>query len=100
LTALARSDCAGPVNIGNPDEVSVLHIAELIRDLAGSESPIHFLPAGEDDPQRRCPDITVAREQLGWRPRISYRDGLEVTVNWFRERVTDGTATSAALQGS
>jgi nucleoside-diphosphate-sugar epimerase len=100
LIALARSDYPGPVNVGNPKEVSVLHIAELIRDLAGSDAPIHFLPAVEDDPQRRCPDITVAREQLGWRPVVSYRAGLEVTVNWFRAQRRGHTATPAALQGS
>nr|WP_245233981.1 NAD-dependent epimerase/dehydratase family protein [Mycobacterium sp. PS03-16] len=84
LLALARSGCAGPVNIGNPHEVTVLHIAELIRDLAGGASDIAFLPAVEDDPQRRCPDITVAREELGWQPRMAYRDGLARTVEWFR----------------
>jgi nucleoside-diphosphate-sugar epimerase len=100
LVALARSDCAGPANVGNPVELSVLHIAELIRNLAGSESPIHFLPAAEDDPQRRCPDITLARDHLGWQPRVSYRAGLEVTVDWFRAQLREATATSAALQGS
>jgi dTDP-glucose 4,6-dehydratase len=76
LVALAQSDCAGPVNVGNPDEVSVLHIAELIRDL------------------------TVARDQLGWRPRIGYRAGLELTLAWFRAQLPVDTATSPALQGS
>jgi dTDP-glucose 4,6-dehydratase len=100
LVALARSDCQGPVNVGNPDELSVLHIAELIRDLADSDSPIHFLPAAEDDPQRRCPDITLAREALGWRPSVSYRAGLEITVQWFRSQQREDTATSPVLQGS
>jgi nucleoside-diphosphate-sugar epimerase len=99
LIALARSDYAGPVNIGNPTELSVLHIAELIRDLADSESPIHFLPAAEDDPQRRCPDIAVARDRLGWEPAVSYREGLAVTVNWFREHARDQAATSVVAQG-
>jgi nucleoside-diphosphate-sugar epimerase len=100
LIALGRSDHAGPVNVGNPDELSVLHIAELIRDFADSQSPIHFLPGVEDDPQRRCPDITVAREQLGWQPGVSYRAGLEVTVDWFRAQRHADASTSAALQGS
>ncbi|MDA4108995.1 UDP-glucuronic acid decarboxylase family protein [Mycolicibacterium holsaticum] len=99
LVALATSGCAGPVNIGNPDEVTVLHIAELIRALVGSDSPIHFLPPGEDDPQRRCPDITRARELLGWQPRVRYADGLAVTVEWFRAQLGAPVA-SAALQGS
>jgi nucleoside-diphosphate-sugar epimerase len=100
LIALGKSDCAGPVNIGNPHELSVLHIAELIRDLAGTSSPIHFLPANEDDPQRRCPDITLARDRLGWQPRVPYREGLAVTVEWFRAALDTSMATSVALQGS
>jgi dTDP-glucose 4,6-dehydratase len=98
LVALARSDCAGPVNIGNPDELTVLHIAELVRDLTGGDSPIHFLPAVEDDPQRRCPDITLARELLGWQPRVPYQEGLARTVEWFRARLAD--PATAALQRS
>jgi dTDP-glucose 4,6-dehydratase len=100
LIALALSDCAGPVNIGNPTELSVLHIAELIRNLAGSDSPIHYLPGAEDDPQRRCPDITLARERLGWRPFVSYQAGLAATVEWFRSQLRDRTTTSDVLQGS
>ncbi|MFG1930478.1 UDP-glucuronic acid decarboxylase family protein [Mycobacterium sp. NPDC048908] len=100
LVALARSDYPGPVNVGNPHELSVLHIAELIRDLADSQSEIHFLPAAEDDPQRRCPDITVAREQLQWRPLVDYRTGLELTVKWFRAQRGTEMSTSAALQRS
>jgi nucleoside-diphosphate-sugar epimerase len=99
LIALAQSDCAGPVNVGNPAELSVLHIAELIRDLAGSESAIHFLPAAEDDPQRRCPDIALARDQLGWQPQVSYLAGLEATVEWFRTQRRAESPISVALQG-
>lgn len=95
LVALAGSDCAGPVNIGNPVELMVLHVAELIRDLVGSASEIEFRPAPEDDPQRRCPDITLARELLGWSPRVSYTDGLCATVDWFRNQ-----SVAVALQGN
>jgi dTDP-glucose 4,6-dehydratase len=84
LIALACSDFAGPVNIGNPDELTVLRIAELIRDLAGSTSPIEFVAAVTDDPRRRCPDITLARERLGWAPTVGHADGLAYTVDWFR----------------
>ncbi|HEX2284766.1 MAG TPA: NAD-dependent epimerase/dehydratase family protein [Mycobacterium sp.] len=100
LVALAKSDCAGPINVGNPEELTVLRIAELIRDLAGTASPIHFQPAAQDDPQRRCPDITLAREQLGWRPRVRYQDGLSATLEWFRAHSTEQSATFAALHGS
>ena len=80
LLSLAVSDFEGPVNIGNPEELTVLRIAELIRDLAGSDSPIEFTPAVTDDPRRRCPDITRAQDRLGWAPVISYTKGLAATV--------------------
>jgi dTDP-glucose 4,6-dehydratase len=99
LIALGRSDCTGPVNIGNPAELSVLHIAELIRDLAGSDSAIHFVAAAEDDPQRRCPDITLAREQLGWQPHIDLDDGLRRTIAWFAEQQGGRTPATAGTAG-
>jgi dTDP-glucose 4,6-dehydratase len=85
LIALAHSAVSGPVNIGNPAEVTVLAVAELIRDLAGSKSSIEFAPVPADDPRRRCPDITVARQQLGWQPQVDYHAGLATTLHWFRE---------------
>jgi dTDP-glucose 4,6-dehydratase len=87
LLALATSDCAGPVNIGNPDELTVQRIAELVRDLAGSDSPIRYLPATQDDPQRRCPDIGWVRDRLGWQPQVPYTDGLAKTIEWFRAQL-------------
>jgi dTDP-glucose 4,6-dehydratase len=87
LLALARSDCAGPVNIGNPDELTVQRIAELIRDLARSDSPIRYLPPKQDDPQRRCPDIGWARDRLGWQPRVPSTEGLAQTIEWFRAQL-------------
>lgn len=93
LVALARSDFSGPVNIGNSTELTVLAAAELIRDLAGSASTILFTPPATDDPQRRCPDITLARERLKWQPRVDHRTGLKTTVEWFR-------ATAGAAGGS
>ena len=90
LIALAGTDFSGPVNIGNPDELTVLRIAEVIRDLAGSDSPIEHVVAAPDDPQRRCPDISLARQRLDWQARVSYRDGLARTVEWFRVRLVPG----------
>lgn len=90
LIALAHNDFSGPVNIGNPEELTVLRIAELIRELAGSASEITFVPAVTDDPQRRCPDITLARERLGWKPTVGCRDGLAATLDWFRESKDSG----------
>ena len=84
LVILAASDITGPVNVGNPTELTVLRVAEIIRDHAASTSPVHYVPAAQDDPQRRCPDITWVREELGWVPMVQPEDGLAETVAWFR----------------
>jgi dTDP-glucose 4,6-dehydratase len=76
VLALLRSDLAGPVNIGNPHETSVLHLAETIRSLTGSSSEIVFIDRPVDDPTVRQPDIALARAELGWEPRIGFEDGL------------------------
>ncbi|MEA5361017.1 UDP-glucuronic acid decarboxylase family protein [Amycolatopsis sp., V23-08] len=84
LLALARSAHPGPVNLGNPHELTVRQVAERIRALTGSASPIEFVDAMTDDPQRRCPDISLARDVLGWEPKIGADDGLRRTAVWFR----------------
>lgn len=76
-----------PVNIGNPVEYSVRDVAELILEISGSRSDIVYKPLPQDDPKQRCPDITRAREALGWEPRTPAREGLEATINWFAGRV-------------
>ena len=73
----------GPVNLGNPNEISILDLARLIIDLTGSRSRIVFKPLPQDDPRRRCPDITLAREKLGWKPKIDLMTGLKKTVEYF-----------------
>ncbi len=80
---LMRSTETRPVNIGSPHEMSVREIAEMIIEISGSESELIFEPLPEDDPKRRCPDITRARETLGWEPRTPVREGLKRTVSWF-----------------
>lgn len=82
---LLRSGEADPVNIGNPHEVSVLHLAETIRELCGSSSEIVFVPRPVDDPSIRQPDITRARQTLGWEPQVGFHDGLRRTVAWFAD---------------
>jgi nucleoside-diphosphate-sugar epimerase len=89
LYRLALSDVDGPVNIGNPDERPVRELAELIVELTGSASPIEFVPRPPDDPSRRRPDITRAREVLGWEPTVELREGLERTVAWARQGLDD-----------
>ena len=84
ILALLRSDLSGPVNIGNPHETSVLHLAETIRTLTGSSSDIVFVERPVDDPTVRQPDITLARTQLGWEPTVGFEEGLSRTLGWFR----------------
>jgi nucleoside-diphosphate-sugar epimerase len=84
LIALLDADVVGPVNIGNPDEFTMLDLAELVLELTGSSSTLEFRELPSDDPRLRRPDITVAREQLGWEPRVTLRDGLDRTIDWFR----------------
>ena len=85
IVRLLRSDLPGPVNIGNPHELSVLALAETIRDLIGSTSPITFIERPVDDPTVRQPDISLARTALGWEPHMPIEDGLKQTIAWFRE---------------
>jgi len=82
---LINADIQDPVNVGNPEEVTVRQLAEAIREAAGSASEIVFTDRPVDDPEVRCPDITLARERLDWEPRVSLRDGLRRTVAWARE---------------
>jgi dTDP-glucose 4,6-dehydratase len=84
IMRLLRSDLAGPVNIGNPHETSVLHLAETIKRLTGSDSEITFIERPVDDPSIRQPDITVAKRDLGWEPTIDFETGLGRTIEYFR----------------
>jgi dTDP-glucose 4,6-dehydratase len=83
---LMRSSERRPVNIGNPQEYTVHRLAEMILEISGSESELSYEPLPEDDPRQRCPDITRAREVLGWEPRVAAREGLKLTFAWFAER--------------
>jgi UDP-glucuronate decarboxylase len=80
-----RDDFTGPVNLGNPVEVSVRHLAERVIALTGSRSRIVSRPLPPDDPVQRCPDIGVATSALGWEPRVSLDDGLKATIGYFRQ---------------
>jgi dTDP-glucose 4,6-dehydratase len=83
ILALARDTFAGPVNIGAAEEMTVLALAEAIRTLAAAGGPIEFIARPVDDPGVRCPDNSLARERLGWRPRVRPEDGLRATIAWF-----------------
>ena len=83
-----QRDFVGPVNIGNPQEITVAELARRILDTSGSTSEVVYSPAPEQDPVRRQPDITLASGRLGWSPEVSLEDGLERTVNWFRSQTS------------
>ncbi|WP_202437538.1 UDP-glucuronic acid decarboxylase family protein [Streptomyces sp. SID5910] len=87
VLALAASEESGPVNIGGSDEITVLELARRIVELTGSGSRIRFVERPVDDPGRRRPDTTLARERLGWEPRVSWGEGLERTIGWFAHSV-------------
>jgi dTDP-glucose 4,6-dehydratase len=84
IVRLALSDVQEPVNLGNPQEMTILQFAEAVRTAAGGGGRIVHLPLPKDDPQRRRPDITRARQLLGWEPRTSLADGLRETIGYFR----------------
>ncbi|MBX6387734.1 MAG: SDR family oxidoreductase [Frankia sp.] len=84
IVRLLWSWLPGPVNIGNPHELTILETARLVRELCGSGAPITFVPRPKDDPSVRQPDITLARRELGWEPRVAVTDGLARTIDWFR----------------
>lgn len=77
-------DVVGPVNVGNPNEFTMLELAERVLRLTGSSSKIEFRPLPSDDPKQRRPDISRARDALGWEPRVQLEDGLKTTIDYFR----------------
>jgi UDP-glucuronate decarboxylase len=85
----APDEVRGPINLGNPHEISVRQLAEQVLTLTGSKSEIIYLPLPQDDPTQRCPDIGKARALLGWAPSVALDDGLKATIGYFR-RLVDG----------
>lgn len=95
ILAMLHSACTGPVNLGNPHELSILKLARWIRDLIGSRSEILFVRRPEDDPMVRQPDISLGRRLLGWEPKTSVEDGLRRTIAWSRQhQVAESAAAS------
>ncbi len=84
---LMNGDHTGPVNIGNPGEYTIKQLAETIQSMVNPNVPLQYKPLPEDDPRRRQPDITRAREWLGWEPTVALQEGLEKTIADFRERM-------------
>jgi UDP-glucuronate decarboxylase len=85
-----EDEIVGQMNLGNPEEITVSVLAELIREVTGSRSKIEYRPTDPDDPHRRRPDISLAAEKIQWQPTISLREGIERTVAWIEERLQAG----------
>jgi UDP-glucuronate decarboxylase len=88
LMRLMNSDQTGPINLGNPDEYTILELAQAVQKMVNPDAEIIFKPLPQDDPQRRRPNITKAKTLLGWEPTIPLQEGLKMTVEDFRSRVT------------
>ena len=86
---LLESNEHEPTNIGNPQEITILEFAERIRRLIGTTTPIDFRPLPQDDPKRRCPDITKAKRILKWEPKVNLEEGLRLTLDFFRKQLTE-----------
>jgi len=80
----SSDDFIGPVNMGNPNEITIIELSNLIIEMIGSKSKIIFLPLPEDDPLQRKPDISLAKEKLNWEPNVTLESGLEKTINYFK----------------
>jgi dTDP-glucose 4,6-dehydratase len=81
---MLHADLTGPINLGSTEEISMGQLAQLIRSLTGTDSPVVYTERPVDDPENRRPDATLARERLGWEPQVSLRDGLAKTLEWSR----------------
>jgi nucleoside-diphosphate-sugar epimerase len=83
LVKLMNSDCTSPINIGNPNELTVKQVAEKIIELSQSQSKLLYLPLPKDDPTNRKPDITKANMILNWYPHVKFEEGLLLTIDYF-----------------
>jgi len=91
ITRLLLSKISGPVNIGNPREFTILEFAQLIRKKYNPNAEIIYKPLPQDDPKQRCPDISLARKELGWEPKIPLEEGISRTMDWFSKSMKRST---------
>ena len=89
VAMMEREGLTGPVNLGNPAEFTMNELASMVKRLTGSPSRLVHAPLPEDDPRQRQPEISLAREALGWEPRVPLEEGLVRTIEYFRERLDD-----------
>ena len=84
----SESEVTGPINMGNPGEFTMLELAKQVLKIVGGKSKLAFYPLPTDDPKQRQPDISLAKEKLGWEPKVALKDGLKETVAYFKELLT------------
>jgi dTDP-glucose 4,6-dehydratase len=94
---LLHSSYGEPVNVGTPDEMTMLELAEWLSREVGTRGEVVFKPLPEDDPRLRRPDITRARDVLGWEPKVPFEEGMRRTIAWFRDRISHGDRAVAAI---
>ncbi|HEY6271401.1 MAG TPA: UDP-glucuronic acid decarboxylase family protein [Terriglobales bacterium] len=99
IVRLAWSEVHEPVNIGNSDEFTILDCAGLVLKVTGSKSPLTYQALPEDDPQQRRPDITRARQSLGWQPKVNLETGLQLSLDYFRQTLADESSARGAPRG-
>ena len=100
ILRLSRAQTHDPVNIGNPTEFTILDCAHLVLKVTGSKSPISYQPLPQDDPQQRRPDISRARQLLGWEPKIALEQGLKLSMDYFRQAIEIEDAGKAGKQST
>ena len=88
------SDFIGPMNAGNPKEITIKELAELIIELTGTKSAIEYKPLPKDDPKQRCPDISLATSKIDWKPKVELRTGLQKTIEYFDALLSDCHVTT------
>ena len=93
---LMNNDHIGPINLGNPDEYTILQLAQAVQKMINPDGEIIFKPLPQDDPRRRRPDITKAKTLLGWQPTVPLQEGLKLTIEDFRNRVASPEAQHLA----
>ena len=99
LTATG-DEFTGPVNLGNPTEITILELAERVIDLAGSQSRIVYRDLPMDDPAKRCPDISLAKAKLGWEPTVSLEEGLKRTLQYFDRLLSAASGQESGLEAA
>jgi UDP-glucuronate decarboxylase len=92
LMRLMNGDSQGPINLGNPDEYTILELAQTIQKMINPDAEVQFKPLPQDDPRRRKPDITRAKTALGWSPTVPLEIGLQKTIDDFRARLASNVA--------